>query len=310
MDTIKSWEFDCPQFVDFENGASSPKDDVFFGGTSPGLRSTEPKLVNSPIKFARPRPVPLLTVHTEKKSCGRYVHSANTTDSEKVVQNQLSKRLSKSDGSIHVTMKSIKIPANEQSGYFAQLKRTLSESGFRLKAKTGPTTPLCLKRTLCKTKNKKIKTTEELELEKIAQLQMQTKLHLRANELTMMRRRQKPCAMQREVTKTDLKCKDVQVQVCPPKEQKVILKVNVPRKIRSPQGPKIDEKTILTREIERMKALNPFQMGQQSHQPPRLFKPLRETNHWNKINPKYIWPGKDGINSLGEKKYKNGFLEK
>ncbi|KFM74376.1 hypothetical protein X975_16391, partial [Stegodyphus mimosarum] len=66
-------------------------------------------------------------------------------------------------------------------------------------------TPMCLKRTICKSKAKKTKTTEELELEKIAQLQKELAYHLKYNENSLRRLKLKVgvAPMQRNIPKKE-----------------------------------------------------------------------------------------------------------
>ncbi|XP_035210922.1 uncharacterized protein LOC118185205 isoform X2 [Stegodyphus dumicola] len=107
------------------------------------------------------------------------------------LKSRLLNRLSKSDSSINRNCNQVKPPAARSVQDISTntcRKRSISGVDSKWKnKKTFPMTPMCLKRTICKSKAKRTKTTEELELEKIAQLQKELADHLKYNENSLRR---------------------------------------------------------------------------------------------------------------------------
>ncbi|GFR14751.1 uncharacterized protein TNCT_586221 [Trichonephila clavata] len=176
-------EYECPQFYDFCSGVEGGTQEICFGGNSPALRKQRfafkstghfqqrNRYMKWNDKFSTPRvKSPFVNV------CPR----PNTTDSEKL--NERVKRLSKSEGSVN----GVRVNFNSKvSLYPALRKRSNSDSDLKKERRKVAVTPMCLKRTIHKAKSKKIKTSEELELEKIAELQSLTLKHLRYNEIAL-----------------------------------------------------------------------------------------------------------------------------
>ncbi|GIX86024.1 uncharacterized protein CEXT_730281 [Caerostris extrusa] len=203
-----NWEFNCPQFFDFCNGVEdNTQNQLLLGENSPEFEIK--KMKSKSVTSMKSR----LATHWNYKlstpnNASPYINAvsrSNTTDSEKL---EKMKRLSKSLGSVNIC------GINEKTSYHPVFrKRSASESDLRPRKKF-PVTPMCLKRTLCKAKLKKIKTTEELELEKIAELQKLTLKHLRINQnnLKKMNLKQKSSFVPKAFPKIEVKEKSAAVK--------------------------------------------------------------------------------------------------
>ncbi|XP_055939542.1 uncharacterized protein LOC129969142 isoform X2 [Argiope bruennichi] len=192
----KNWEFDCPQFFDFCNGVEENTVNIqSLGGDSPALEDkfnfrSKNIMKNRSAAWNNKLSTPVTFVNINHRQ-------TNITDSEKL--HETKKRLSKSEGSVNILGVCNKVFKKDGSCYPSIIhKRSLSDGNLRPKKKFPatpkkiPATPMCLKRTMMKDKAKKIKTTEELELEKIAELQSLTLKHLRLNEMNMKKLKLKP----------------------------------------------------------------------------------------------------------------------
>ncbi|GFS47657.1 uncharacterized protein NPIL_482221 [Nephila pilipes] len=204
----KNWEFECPQFYDFCNGVESNTQQFCFGGNSPALgnkrfpfKSTghfqmKNKYMAWNNKLSTPR---------DKSPFVNVCPRPNTTDSEKL--NEKIKRLSKSEGSFNYARINFNTLSKQESYNPILQRRSVSDSDLKKDKRKIAVTPMCLKRTIRKTKSKKIKTSEELELEKIAKLQSLTLKHLRYNEIAMkkLKLKQKPISVPKIPMKTEAK---------------------------------------------------------------------------------------------------------
>ncbi|GIX86062.1 uncharacterized protein CDAR_285641 [Caerostris darwini] len=203
-----NWEFNCPQFFDFCNGVEDSTQNQFLRGeNSPEfeIKKMKAKSVTSMKSRLAAHWNYKLSTPNNASPFINAVSRTNTTDSEKLVK---MKRLSKSLGSINIS------GINEKTSYHPVFrKRSASESDLKPRKKF-PVTPMCLKRTLCKAKLKKIKTTEELELEKIAELQRLTLKHLRINQnnLKKMNLKQKSSFVPKALPKIEVKEKSAAVK--------------------------------------------------------------------------------------------------
>ncbi|GBN58686.1 hypothetical protein AVEN_5625-1 [Araneus ventricosus] len=196
MAEAKKWEFDCPQFYDFCNGVEDNTVNIHcLGADSPDLESKF-NLKSKNLLKNRFTAWNKLSTPVNKSPFINVNRQTNTTDSEKL--NERKKRFSKSEGSVNVVGACGNVLKKDSYCPGFTRKRSISDGNIRPKKKypitpkKAPATPMCLKRTLKKDRVKKLKSTEELELEKIAQLQSLTLKHLRLNEMNMKKLKLKP----------------------------------------------------------------------------------------------------------------------
>ncbi|XP_015912300.1 uncharacterized protein [Parasteatoda tepidariorum] len=178
---MDNWDFDCPQFVDFAAALNSPSDEIFHDVASDVQEAANFESNNLGPKVATPKIKP-------NDPLKNFPFINFSTDDEKLATlSKLPARLSKSDGHLNQIKESIKSPDDKENPRTDKNKRRTSfPMNYIRKRRVCPKTPNCLKRTL-NTKSKGAKTSEELELQKIAELQNMLHKHLRLNKINLKR---------------------------------------------------------------------------------------------------------------------------
>lgn len=226
-DHNEPWDFECPQFVDFQAGLeSSGRDDIFFEFTNhespdegnfcktPGVSNpkenlkeeVEDKLLDKmsvALSILENTPKVRSTVKGKnlvgkfhKNFCSEITKSTFKCKTGPPAP-RAGLRRSRSIGHLNKI-----VTGNQCKG---KLRRSSSLNDIATLKRRYPVTPMCLKRTIVKAKAKVIKTSEEMELEEIAKLQKILKDHLRYNEMHLKRLGLKPrsCVMSKTQAKPE-----------------------------------------------------------------------------------------------------------
>ncbi|XP_054715044.1 uncharacterized protein LOC129224586 [Uloborus diversus] len=200
-------DIDCPQFVDFAAGLTEQEDDIFFEMAKQKNCTpvnADPRIGSRAVstRFNQQQSKRLFDKNQRSsRVMSTEMYSKTPKPSAQTVKERLERspcvnlergppyeikeerhirRRSQSENNVEETVKQVGIALPNQH------KRSLSADDVRIRRKglTYPTTPLCLKRPK---RAKEIKSTEQLELEKIAQLQKELSDHLRYNAMSMRR---------------------------------------------------------------------------------------------------------------------------